>query len=66
MAKLEAKDLRAKSVAELNEVLQSLQKDQFNSFLKKNTGQLNQSHVLRETRQNIARVKTLITERAGL
>jgi large subunit ribosomal protein L29 len=66
MAKLEAKDLRAKSVAELNEVLQGLQKDQFNNFLKKNTGQLNQSHVLSETRQNIARVKTLITEKAGL
>lgn len=66
MAKLEAKDLRTKSVVELNEILAGLQKDQFNNFLKKNTGQLNQSHVLQETRRNIARVKTLISEKAGL
>ncbi len=66
MAKLEAKDLRDKSVAELHQVLQGLQKDQFNNFIKKNTGQLGQSHLLEETRRNIARVKTLITEKAGL
>lgn len=66
MAKLEAKDLRTKSVVELNEILAGLQKDQFNNFLKKNTGQLGQSHILQETRRNIARVKTLISEKAGL
>jgi large subunit ribosomal protein L29 len=66
MAKLETKDLRSKTVAELQQVLQGLQKDQFNNFLKKNTGQLGQSHLLQETRQNIARVKTLITEKAGV
>jgi large subunit ribosomal protein L29 len=66
MAKLEAKELRSKSVVELNEILSGLQKDQFSQFLKKNTGQLGQSHVLLETRRNIARVKTLISEKAGL
>ena len=66
MAKLETKDLHSKTVAELQQVLQGLQKDQFNNFLKTNTGQLGQSHLLQETRQNIARVKTLITEKAGL
>jgi large subunit ribosomal protein L29 len=66
MAKLEAKELRNKSVVELNEILSGLQKDQFSQFLKKNTGQLGQSHVLLETRRNIARVKTLISEKAGL
>ena len=66
MANLETKDLRSKTVAELQQVLQGLQKDQFNNFMKKNTGQLGQSHLLKETRQNIARVKTLITEKAGL
>lgn len=66
MAKVEAKELRAKSVKELNDMLISLQKEQFNIFMKKNTGQLSQSHVLSETRRNIARVKTLISEKAGL
>ncbi len=66
MAKLEVKDLRDKSVAELHQVLQGLQKDQFNNFMKKNTGQLAQQHLLNETRKNIARVKTLISEKAGL
>lgn len=66
MAKIEAKDLRSKSVAELQTVLQGLQKDQFDNFMKKSTGQLGQSHLLGETRKNIARVKTLISEKAGL
>jgi len=66
MAKLETKDLRSKSVVELQQVLQGLQKDQFNNFMKKNTGQLGQTHLLEETRKNIARVKTLISEKAGL
>lgn len=66
MAKVEAKELRAKSAKELNDMLISLQKEQFNIFMKKNTGQLSQHHVLSETRRNIARVKTLISEKAGL
>jgi large subunit ribosomal protein L29 len=66
MAKVEVKELHSKSVAELQDVLQGLQKDQFNNFMKKNTGQLAQHHVLKETRRNIARVKTLISEKAGL
>jgi large subunit ribosomal protein L29 len=66
MAKLEAKDLREKTVVELQQVLRGLQTDQFNNFMKKNTGQLTQQHLLKDTRKNIARVKTLISEKAGL
>ncbi len=66
MAKLEAKDLREKTVVELQQVLRGLQTDQFNNFMKKNTGQLTQQHFLKDTRKNIARVKTLISEKAGL
>jgi len=66
MAKLEAKDLREKTVGELQQVLRGLQTDQFNNFMKKNTGQLTQQHLLKDTRKNIARVKTLISEKAGL
>jgi large subunit ribosomal protein L29 len=65
MAKVQAKELREKSVKELNDMLVSLQKEQFNIFMKKSTGQLSQHHVLGEARRNIARVKTLISEKAG-
>jgi large subunit ribosomal protein L29 len=65
MARLEVKDLRAKSVKELNEVLAGLHKDQFNYRMQKNTGQLAQSHLLAGVKQDIARVKTLISEKAG-
>ena len=65
MARLQVSELRAKSVKELNEVLTGLQKDQFNYRMQKNTGQLSQSHLLSAVRQDIARVLTLIGEKAG-
>ena len=65
MARLQVSELRAKSVKELNEVLLGLHKDQFNYRLQKNTGQLAQSHLLSAVKQDIARVKTLISEKAG-
>ncbi|MEY4641955.1 MAG: hypothetical protein RLZZ227_1949 [Pseudomonadota bacterium] len=65
MAKLQVSELRGKSVKELNEVLVGLHKDQFNYRMQKNTGQLSQSHLLSVVKQDIARVKTLISEKAG-
>lgn len=65
MAKLDVNELRAKSESELQEVLLGLLKDQFNYRMQKTTGQLNQSHLLVGVRKDIARVKTLITEKAG-
>lgn len=65
MAKLDVNELRAKSESELQEVLLGLLKDQFNYRMQKSTGQLNQSHLLVGVRKDIARVKTLITEKAG-
>lgn len=65
MAKLQVSELRNKSAAELNEVLVGLQRDQFNLRMQKSTGQLAQSHLLTGVRRDIARVKTLISEKAG-
>jgi large subunit ribosomal protein L29 len=65
MARLQVSELRSKSVKELNEVLTALHKDQFNYRMQKNTGQLAQSHLLSGVKQDIARVKTLISEKAG-
>ena len=65
MAVLDTSELREKSVEELNEVLLEQLKEQFNYRMQKSTGQLGQSHVLNVVRKNIARVKTLITEKTG-
>lgn len=65
MAKLDVKELRAKSREELNEVLLGLLRDQFNYRMQKSTGQLGQPHLLAAVRKDIARVKTLMTEKAG-
>lgn len=65
MAKLQVSELRSKSAAELNEVLAGLQRDQFNFRMQKSTGQLAQSHLLTGVKRDIARVKTLIGEKAG-
>ncbi len=65
MARLQVSELRSKSVKELNEVLTGLQKDQFNYRMQKSTGQLAQSHLLSGVKRDIARVKTLIGEKAG-
>ncbi len=62
---MKANELREKSIEELNGQLIELLKEQFNLRMRKATGQLNQSHLLGNTRREIARVKTLITEKSG-
>lgn len=62
---MKATELREKSAEDLNQELMRLLKEQFNLRMRKATGQLNQSHLLRQTRRDIARVKTVITEKAG-
>lgn len=57
---MKASELREKSVEELQTQLQELYKDQFNNRMQKSTGQLGQTHLLREVRRDIARVKTLL------
>lgn len=63
MAKVNVSELRGKSATELNEVLLGLLRDQFNYRMQKSTGQLGQPHLLAVVRKDIARVKTLITEK---
>ncbi|HAI14864.1 MAG: 50S ribosomal protein L29 [Gammaproteobacteria bacterium] len=60
---MKAEELREKSIEELQEQLQELYKDQFNYRMQKSTGQLGQIHLVDEVRKDIARVKTIITER---
>ncbi|HDT11733.1 MAG TPA: 50S ribosomal protein L29 [bacterium] len=56
-------ELRDKTTKELKEQLLSLKEEQFNLRMQKSMGQLENTSRLREVRKNIARVKTLITEK---
>jgi large subunit ribosomal protein L29 len=62
---MSAKELRGKSVEELNTELQKSLAAQFKLRVQKATGQLSQTHLLKQTRRDIARVKTLLNEKAG-
>lgn len=62
---MKATELREQSAEELNQELMRLLREQFNLRMRKATGQLNQSHLLRQTQRDIARVKTVMTEKAG-
>ena len=58
-------ELREKSVGDLESILMSLREDQFKLNMQKATGQLAQTHLLKENRTAIARVKTVLTEKSG-
>lgn len=62
---MKATELREKSVEELNAELLKLREDQFKLNMQKATGQLGQTHLLTQARKDIARVKTVLTEKAG-
>ncbi|WP_281647859.1 50S ribosomal protein L29 [Parendozoicomonas sp. Alg238-R29] len=62
---MNAAELREKSVDELNTQLIDLLREQFNFRMQMTTGQLKQTHLLKQTRRDIARVKSVLTEKAG-
>ncbi|GAA6184873.1 50S ribosomal protein L29 [Aliiglaciecola sp. 3_MG-2023] len=57
-------ELKAKNVEELNAELLNLLREQFNLRMQHSTGQLEKTDQLRKVRRNIARVKTILTEKA--
>ncbi|HNW82835.1 MAG TPA: 50S ribosomal protein L29 [bacterium] len=56
-------ELREKTVAELNDKLMSFKEEQFNLRMQKSMGQLEKSSRILEIKRDIARIKTLITEK---
>jgi large subunit ribosomal protein L29 len=58
-------ELREKSEQELRDLAQQLRHELFQSKLKYYTGQLQQSHVLKQARRNIARIETILRERGA-
>ena len=60
---MKASELRDKSPEELHDELLRLRKEQFHLRMQKASGQLGQTHLLAETRREIARVKTVMQEK---
>lgn len=62
---MKANELREKSVDELKAALGDELKSQFKLRMQHATGQLNESHKVKQARRNIARIKTVINQKAG-
>ncbi len=60
---MEAQELRSKNVEELNDELVALRREQFNLRMQQATGELNQHTEHKRVRKNIARVKTILSEK---
>jgi len=61
---MNAQDLREKNESELREELSGLLREQFNLRMQRGIGQLSTPHDLRRVRKDIARVKTILTEKS--
>ena len=57
-------EVRTKSQDELNESLIDLKKEQFNLRFQRATGQVENTARIRQVRRDIARIKTVLNERA--
>jgi large subunit ribosomal protein L29 len=64
-SKVQAKDLRGNEPEELVRTLKKLEEDLFQHRLKKNTNQLENTMLVRNTRRDIARVKTVLGEKSA-
>jgi large subunit ribosomal protein L29 len=60
---MKASELRDKSVEELNKELLELLKEQFNLRMQNATGQLSTTHQFGRVRKDIARIKTILSEK---
>lgn len=62
---MKANELRNKTVGELQNELLALLKEQFNLRIQKGLGQAAQTHLFRKVRKEIARIKTILSEKEG-
>lgn len=58
-----SKDIREFTVNELEKKIRDTSEELLGSRLKKKTGQLEKSHLLRELRREIARMNTILAEK---
>jgi len=62
---MKASELKAKSVANLHEELLSLTKAQFGMRMQLATQQMTNTSELRKVRRDVARIKTVLTEKGA-
>ena len=60
---MKASEMREKSAEELNTELLKLREEQFKLRMAMSTGQLGQSHLLKQAKRDIARVKTVLQQK---
>ncbi|ARM34531.1 50S ribosomal protein L29 [Legionella longbeachae] len=58
-------ELRNLSIEKLQNELLLLRKEQLNLRMKKASGSLDKTHLITMVRKSVARVKTMLTEKAG-
>ena len=61
---MKASDLRQKSDQDLTKELDGLLREQFNLRMQQGTGQLAKPDQMKKVRRNIARIKTVLNEKA--
>ena len=62
MAQMKIEDIRAMSPDQMEDVILNLKKERFNLRFQRATGQLENTSRLRETRRDIARIKTIAAQ----
>lgn len=60
---MDINELRSKSAAELDKHITDLRREQFNLRMQQGSGQLAQTHQFRKVRREIARSKTVLTQK---
>jgi large subunit ribosomal protein L29 len=63
---MKAKELRKMTDEEINQELLALLREQFNLRMQKGVGQASRNHQFSRVRRDIARVKTILQERAAV
>lgn len=58
-----AKDLREKDEAGLKEEIINIRKEQFNLRMQQGAGEMSKSHLFKNARRDVARVKTILAEK---
>jgi large subunit ribosomal protein L29 len=61
---MDVNEMKSKTVIELRDELKGLLQEQFNLRMQKGMGQMTNIHELRRVRRDIARIKTVMTEKS--
>ena len=62
---MKANELQEKNIDELKALKEELLKELFNLLMQKGSGQASKTHLFGEARRNIARIETVINQKAG-